>query len=175
MRRINVLPGWLRAHWFLLAATLVVLSDVYLLHQPQGVPPRLLELGLLADLSIVVPGLYIACYWRRGKPALMRAVALAALGFWSASKLLPESGQFLIPSLWPVRTLALAVLLLVELKVMLSVYRSVFGGASREEAARRLTSDAGMPAWAARVAAAEAAFWRAVVMRLQALLKRWRG
>lgn len=159
---------------FLLAAALLIGLDLYALRTPGWASPRLLEIGILLDFAIVLPGLYIACYWRRGKPALMRAVALAALGFWAASKLLPESGQFLIPSLWPVRYLALAVLVLVELKVMLAVYRAVFGGTSREEAARRLQTDAGMPAWAARLAAAEAAFWRAVVVRTKALLSRWR-
>jgi hypothetical protein len=136
--------------------------------------PRLLEVGLLSDLAIVVPGLCIACYWRKGKPAVLRAIALASLGFWSASKLLPESGHFLIQSLWPVRYAALAVLLVVELKVMLAIYRSVFRGASRAEVATRIQSQAGMPAWAAKLAAAEATLWHAAYTKAKAALQRGR-
>ena len=169
---VEAMPGRLKAHWFLLAAALVVGTDLVVLWLPNGAAPRLLEAGLLGDLSLVVPGLYIACYWRRGKAAVMRAVALAALGFWAASKLLPESGQFLIPELWPLRYVALAVLFIIEVKVVLAVYRAAFGGASRQDMANRLQSQAGMPAWAARLAAAEAAFWHAAYRKAKALFQR---
>jgi hypothetical protein len=172
LSRIEALPGWLKANWFLLAAAIVVGTDLAVLQVPNWAPPRLLEVGLLCDLAIVVPGLYIACYWRRGKQAFLRAVAIAALGFWSASKLLPESGHFLIQSLWPVRYFALAVLFLIELKVTFAVYRSVFRGATHQEAVSALQAQAGMPAWAARLAAAEAAFWRSVYTKAKAL-SRW--
>jgi hypothetical protein len=171
--RIESLPSWLKANWFLVAAALVVGSDLVALQVPNWASPRLLEFGLLSDLAIVVPGLYVACYWRKGKQALLRAIALASLGFWSASKLLPESAHFLVQSLWPVRYVALAVLFVVELKVMLAIYRSVFRGASRQEVANSLQSQAGMPAWAASLAAAEAAFWHSAYTKAKAFLQ-WR-
>jgi len=172
MSRIEALPAWLKANWFLVVALLVVGTDLVILQTPNSASPRLLEVGLLCDLAIVVPGLYIARYWRNGKRTFLRAIALASLGFWSVSKLLPESGQFLTQSLWPVRYVALAVLVAIELKVALAIYRSVFRGASRQEAARALQSEAGMPAWAARVAAAEAAIWRTAYIKARALLQR---
>ena len=172
MSRVQSLPIWLKANWFFLAAALVVATDMVALHTPKLSSLRLLEVGLLSDLALVVPGLYLACYWRRGKRAYLRAIALASVGFWCASKLLPESGQFIIHSLWPVRYLALAVILLVEFKVMLAVYRSVLAGASRQEAAASLQAQAGMPAWAAKLAAAEAAFWRSVAHKATAYFRR---
>lgn len=174
MSRVRAIADWIKGNWFIVAASLVVASDIVALRTPNWASPRLLEFGLLSDLAIVVPGLYVACYRRKGKPALLRAVALACLGFWSVSKLLPESGQFLVPTLWPVRYAALAVLALVEIKVMLAMYRSVFGGASRQEAAASLQAQTGMPAWAARLAAAEAAFWRSAGAKVKAVVRRWR-
>ena len=173
MSRARAFPTWLKANWFLVAAALVVASDILALGTQNWASPRLLEIGLLSDLAVVVPGLYIACYWRKGKPTLLRAVALASLGFWSVSKLVPESGQFLIPSLWPVRYAALAVLLVIEVKVMLAMYRSVFGGASRHRVVESLQAQTGMPAWAAKLAAAEAAFWHTAYAKVKALFQ-WR-
>ena len=165
----------LKGNWFFVAAALVLASDVLALQTPDWSSPRLLEIGLLSDLAIVVPGLYIACYWRKGKSAVLRAVALASLGFWSASKLLPESNQFLIPSLWPVRYVTLAVLMVIEFKIMLSMYRSVFGGASRRKVAESLQAQTGMPPWAAKLAAAEAAIWHAAYTKAKAIFRRWRS
>jgi len=166
--------SWIKANWFVAAAVLLVGTDLAVLQLPNGSSPRLLEFGLLSDLCIVLPGLYLACYWRNGKRSVLRAVALASLGFWAASKLLPESGQFLIQQLWPVRYVALAVIVLIELKVMLAVYRAVFSGTSRQEAAEALERQAGMPAWAAKLAAAEAALWSWLYKAAKAALSSWR-
>jgi hypothetical protein len=168
-------PAWLKGNWFFVAAAFVLASDILALQTPNWSSPRLLEIGLLSDLAIVVPGLYIACYWRKGKPAVLRAIALASLGFWSASKLLPEAGQVLIPSLWPVRYAALAVLMVIEFKVLLSMYRSVFGGASRHNVAESLQAQTGMPPWAAKLAAAEAAIWHAAYTKVKAIFRCWRS
>ena len=92
------------------------------------------------------------------------------LGFWASSNLLPASGQFIIPELWPVRYLALAVLLLIEVKIIVAFYRSVFSGASPQDAAKKLQNESGMPAWAAKLAAAEAALWGKVYNMVKALL-----
>jgi hypothetical protein len=165
---------WLKANWFFLAAALIVATDMVALRTPNWATPRLLEIGLLSDFTLIVPCLYLACYWRRGKRTYLKAVALASLGFWCGSKLLPETGQSIVQALWPVRYIALAVIVLVEFKVMLAVYRAVFAGASRKEAAATLQAQAGMPTWAAKLAVAEAAFWRSVVLKARAVLGRWR-
>jgi len=167
-------PSWLKTNWFVAAAVLLVGTDLAVLQLQKGASPRLLEFGLLSDLCIVLPALYLACYWRNGKRSMLRAIALASLGFWATSKLLPQSDQSLIQQLWPVRYIALAVLALIELKVILAVYRAVFSGASRQEAAATLQRQAGMPAWAAKLAAAEAALWSSLYKAAKAALSSWR-
>lgn len=174
MNQVQAPPSWLKANWFFVVAALVVAVDVMALRTPNWSSPRLLEAGLLSDLALVVPGLYLACYGRRGKRTYLRAVAMASLGFWCASKLLPESGQFIIPSLWPIRYLAIAVLLWIEFKVTFSIYRAVFSGASRQDAAASLQVQAGMPAWAAKLVAAEASFWRSAALKMKSIFRRGR-
>jgi len=166
--------SWIKANWFVAAAALLVVTDLAVVLRPNSASPRLLELGLLSDLCIVLPGLYLACYWRKGKRSVLRAIAFASIGFWASSKLLPESGQFFIQQLWPFRYVALAVIVLIEFKVMLAVYRAVFSGASREEAAATLERQSGMPAWAAKLAAAEASLLSSLHKAAKAILASWR-
>ena len=165
---------WIKSNWFVAVAVLLLGTDLAVLLVPDSASPRLLEIGLLSDLCLILPGLYLACYWRNGKRSVLRAIAIASIGFWVSSKLLPESSQFLIQKLWPVRYIALAVLFLIELKVVLTVYRAVFSGASRQEAAVSLEKQAGLPAWAAKLAAAEAAWWSSIYKAAKAIIASWR-
>jgi len=164
----------MKENWFVAAAVLLLGTDLVVLLLPNSASPRLLEVGLLSDLCIVLPGLYLACYWRKGKRSMFRAIAFASIGFWASSKVLPETGQFLIQQLWPFRYAALAVIVLVEFKVMLAVYRAVISGGSREEAAATLERESGMPAWAAKLAAAEASLWSSLHKAAKAVLASWR-
>lgn len=166
--------SWMKANWFVAAAILLLGTDLAVVLLPNSASPRLLEIGLLSDLCIVLPGLYLACYWRKGKRSVLRAIAIASIGFWAASMLLPENGQFLIQQLWPLKYVALAVIVLIELKVILAVYRAIFAGASREAAASTLERQSGMPAWAAKLAAAEASLWAKLYKTAKAILASWR-
>ena len=170
MNKVSSAAIWIKANWFFLVAASLVATDATIMQLRIGAPPRLLEYALLADFCIVLPGIYLSCYWRKGKRSVLRALALASLGFWASSHLLPASGQFIIPELWPVRYLALAALLLIEVKIIVAFYRSVFSGASPQDAAKRLQNESGMPAWAAKLAAAEAALWGKVYNMVKALL-----
>lgn len=165
--------SWIKANWFVVAAVLLVATDLAVLQLSDRITPRLREFGLLFDLCVILPTLYLACYWRNGRPSVLRAIAMASLGFWAASKVLPGSGQFLIPQLWPAKYIALAVLALIELKVMLAVYRAVFSGATRQEATALLRRE-GMPAWVAKLAAAEAALWSALYRGARAIFASFR-
>jgi hypothetical protein len=153
---------WLKANWFFLAAAFVVLGDFSAMHHIAASRPRLLEAALLGDFVVVLPCLYGVCYRSRGKKAWVRALALACLGIWAVSKLLPQDAQPLVVHLGPFRYLGMAVLALLEAQVVLAVYRAVFRGASVEQAAKTLQEKTDMPAWVARLAALEAAFWRRV-------------
>ena len=50
---------------------------------------RLVEAGLLFDLIVLLPCLYFLCYRRRGRGVGIRAIGLACLGVWVATKLIP--------------------------------------------------------------------------------------
>jgi hypothetical protein len=151
-------PSWIKANWFAAAIVPLLAADLAVLLLPNSASPRLLEVGLLSDLCIVLPGLYLACYWRKGKRSVFRAIALASIGFWVSSKLLPESSQFLVQRLWPFRYVALAVIVSIEFKVMLGVYRAVFSGMAGKRLLQRLSNiQACRPG--CQIAAVEASLW----------------
>lgn len=171
---MHALPAqnWLRINWFIPAACAVLAVDLFVLNIKNGASPRLLEAGLLGDLAIIIPCLYLACCWHNGKRAFIRTFAMASLGFWLASKLLPVPGHFIINSLSPLRYVALAVLFAIEVKVVLVMYKAIFSGASRQEAQAALQAQADMPLWVAKLMASEAAFWRAIYLRLAKLFRK---
>lgn len=153
--------AWLRSNWFFLAAAFVVLGDLNA--RSFIASARLLEATLLGDLAVVVPGLYFACYRRNGKKAVIRSLALVCLGIWAAAKLVPPESQHYISYLWPFRYAGMAALVILEAKVLFAAYRSVFKGATVEQATAELQEKTEMPAWVARLAALEANFWRRVI------------
>jgi hypothetical protein len=166
----------LRQHWFWLVALAMLATDTTVihlsLHSSSSASPQFIEAGLLCDLALVLPCLYLVCYRREGKRAIVRSIALASVGVWAASKLLPETGHFLIKDLYPVRYAALAVIAVIELKMVVAAYKAykaVFQGASRQASEAQLAK-AGMPPWAAKLAAAEAAFWHRVYSKVKGLL-----
>ncbi|CAN5825342.1 hypothetical protein BH11PSE8_BH11PSE8_35000 [soil metagenome] len=154
---------WAKGNWFFIAAALLVLCDLSAMSHVAASSPKLLEAAILADFAVVVPCLYLICYRRKGKKALFRAVWLACLGIWAASKLIPAETQHWVTYLWPLRYAGLAALFLLEAKVLMTVYRALFGGATVEQASAVLQERADMPAWLARWVVLEAAFWRRVV------------
>ncbi|MDT9001087.1 hypothetical protein RQP53_17545 [Paucibacter sp. APW11] len=161
----------LRKHWFLLLAPLIVAVDCHVGLSSRGAVDRLIEAGLLFDLAAVVPGLYWLCYRRRGRPALVRAVALACLGVWVALQLVPEPERDLLNYAAPLRYLGLAALFWFELALGLAVYRSIFKGASTEQALAQAPKD--LPPWVAKLMALEAGLWRRAWSVIKRLL-RWR-
>ena len=150
-----------RAHWFFLAATIVVLSDFALASLDDWSSPALLEAGILFDLSIVIPALYLWCYRSLGKAAVLRAVALSCLGIWVAGHFVPSEHHNILSTVGFVRYVGLSVLLVIELKLVIMIFRTVFRR-DQEAGPTVLTAakDAGMPEWAARLLAWEASLWR---------------
>lgn len=78
------LPPWLRAHWFLFAAALIVAGNWLALPSLRAGLPRLAESAALFDLAVLLPVLYWLCYRHRRKDAGFRALALSCLGIWMA-------------------------------------------------------------------------------------------
>lgn len=168
---MNTTP--LRQHWFFVVAPLIIGLDVLLALEARGEIDRLMEAGLLFDLVIAVPCAYWFCYRHRGRSALTRAAALACLGVWGALKLVPEDERELLVIVEPLRYLGLGALAVLEVVVMVGIYRKLFGGKSVEQVAAAAPQD--MPAWVIRLMALEAAFWRRVWHAIRRLARRDRS
>ncbi|QSX40074.1 hypothetical protein [Shewanella cyperi] len=151
----------LRAHWFIPAAIAVATADISAVSLDNWSNPALLEVCLILDLSVVMPALYLWCYRTRGKAAMLRALSLSCLGMWVSGHVVPSEYHHILSSVGFVRYIGLAVLLAIELKLALVIYRSVFSK-DQDDAPAALTAakDAGMPDWAARLIAWEASLWR---------------
>jgi hypothetical protein len=167
------LPPWVRAHWFYLAAALVLVSDILIANFEDGPKYRLLEMGVMLDQIVIMPLLYWFCYRVRGKQVMVRTLAIACLGFWIAGKIVPLEQQSLLIELAPLRYVGLGVLVLIELKLMVMLYRAFFTSEKSSEAiAAKLVADAGMPPWAAKLMAWEARFWKRVWNAVKRLLRK---
>lgn len=155
------IKGSLRVHWFVLAALAIAAADLSLTVLDDWSNPGLLEAGILFDLAIVIPALYLWCYRSRGRTAILRAIALSCLGIWVAGHLVPDEHHRVLSIVGVFRYIGLAVLVVIELKLLAMFFRAVFrregeAGPSVLAAAK----DADLPDWAARLMAWEASMWR---------------
>jgi hypothetical protein len=166
------LPPWLRAHWFFFAAALIVAGNWFALPGVRADLPRLAEPAALFDLAVLLPALYWLSYRHRRKDAVLRALALSCLAIWAVSKMIPHSEQQLLIYLTPLRYVGLAVLVAIEIKIFLALYRTVFSGATRDAAAAQIQSQADLPPWLSRLFVAEAVFWRRVWLFVERLFRR---
>ena len=149
----------LRANWFLLIAPLLIGVDAFLALRYRENIDLVFEGGLLFDLAVLMPFLYWFCYRQKGKKAVFKALGLACLGVWIAAKLVPEANQILLNFIWPVRYVGLAVLTLIEIAVIVQLYKVVFKGGTQKDVASHIQSSLDVPPWAARLAAIEVMFW----------------
>lgn len=150
-----------RAHWFVLAAAVVLIGDIALASLDSWSDPQLLEMGILFDLSVVVPALYLWCYRSRGKAAIVRAIALSCLGIWVAGHVVPNEHHQVLSTVGFIRYVGLAVLVAIELKLAAMIFRAAFRRDNDAAPTVLATAkDAGMPEWAARLMAWEASLWR---------------
>jgi hypothetical protein len=120
-----------------------------------------LELALLFDVLATIPVLFALCYAHvmpLGRLAI-RIVALQCLGIWVAAKILPIESQVILLELRWLRNLGLAVLFVIELRLAIALLRLVFRAETKEADLQEL----GMPPLMAKLALAEARFWRWVV------------
>jgi hypothetical protein len=119
------------------------------------------EAALLADLCLTAPALYALCYGRRQplRTTLIRALAIACAGVWLASVLIPAAEQSLLPQLAPLRWIGLAVVTLLELRLLVAAVRIAFSG---HGTARQVAEATDAPMWVARLMLWEARLWRGV-------------
>ena len=150
----------LRVHWFFVAAAIALLINSTTVYLDQWSSPQLLEAGLLFDFAILLPLLYLICYRSEGKRSVVRAIALACLGIWALGHVVPEGNQSLLHNLQFVRYVGLGVLILLQVKLIVAIFRAVSGvsaGADRE--ASKLADETATPPWVRKLLAWEAAIW----------------
>ena len=152
------LAGWARRNWFLPLLALLVAIEWAFARTIDWPRDGAAEAVILFDMCLFVPFLYVLCYRRRIalKPLLVRAMALACLGLYFASHLIPAQSQHLVAGLGWARMLGWAALALVELWVVAKVVRLVFGGTATEAD----VVAQGAPLWIARLMLIEARFWK---------------
>lgn len=155
------LGGWARRNWFVPLLALLIAIEFAFARTTDWSRDGVAEAAILFDMCLFVPALYALCYRRRLalRPLLIRTFALALLGIYIATTLVPPGAQVLIADLAWARTAGWVVLALIELWVMIAVVKLVFGGgATAEQVAER----SGAPAWVARLMLLEARFWKAL-------------
>lgn len=163
----------LTSHWFFLAALAVVAADLAVTLLDDWTNPRVLEAGVLFDLSVVIPAMYLWCYRSRGKAAVVRAIALSCLGIWVAGHVVPNEHHQILSTVGFARYIGLAVLIAIEIKLVVMILRATFRRDSEPSTAVLATAkDAGMPEWAARLMAWEASLWRKAWDAIRRLVSR---
>ena len=148
----------LKENWFWPVA-LVLLGAVWSLSA--NLPPQDLsgwEVAVLFDFLITLPLLFTLCYRRKltRKNLIIRILALQCLGIWLATKIVPVESQILLPQLSWLRYAGLAVLMLIELRIMVVLFKTVF----KADTTSKQLEEIGMPAFLAKLALLEARFWR---------------
>ncbi len=148
----------LKDNWFWPAA-LVLMAAAWLFSR--NLPSQELggwEVAVMFDVLVTLPLLFAFCY--RGRLArntlIIRILALQCLGIWVATKIVPIESQTLLPQLSWLRYAGLAVLMLIELRVMVVLLKTVF----KVDATSKQLEEIGVPSFLAKMMLMEARFWR---------------
>jgi hypothetical protein len=159
--------NWLKENWVLVAVPVLLLVEWLVVRDVGGEMGRFLEAVVLFDLCVFMPLLYVLCYRNKvpRSQLVLRAVALACLGIYVATYLVPEPIQAILPELGVLRMVGLAVLMLIELRLLIAAIRIVWG---RDGSVEQVQAASGAPHWMARLMVVEARFWR----RLWRLIRR---
>lgn len=152
---------WLIDNWFLVLVPILLLVS-YLFNRSFNWTGRGVEAEAVTvfDWCVSVPFLYYLCY-RKTLPVrqmLVRLAALACLGVWIAGRMVPEASQVVLPELGWARWVGLAVLALIELRLLVAVLRLAFSGSAQTQDLEK----EGVPPLLARLMLLEARFWRAL-------------
>jgi hypothetical protein len=148
----------LKANWFWLVA---LSSGVIVWLLTNTLPPQDLgywELAVLCDVLVTLPLLFALCYRRTltSKNLTIRIIALQCLGIWLATKLVPIESQMVLPQLAWLRYAGLAVLVLIEVRIMVALFKILFN----PDTGSKQLEDVGMPPFLAKLALLEVRFWR---------------
>ncbi len=148
----------LKEHWFWpLALALVAVAWALAARLPSQDLAGW-EVAVLFDAFITLPLLYLICYRKKLTRNAMigRIIALQCLGIWAATKIVPVDQQVWLLQLSWLRYCGLAVLVFIELRLIVALFRIVF----KPETTSQQLEDVGMPPFLANLALLEARFWR---------------
>jgi hypothetical protein len=156
------LARWSASNWFVVVAPLLALVAMLVVRsagwQTEGAS---LEAALIFDACVTIPALYALCYGRSQplRRVALRMLGLACLGIYLLGWVVPVAEQSLLPSFGWARTAGLAVLILIELRLMVAAVKLMFrSGAS----AQQLSQETGAPPLIAKLMMLEARMWKAV-------------
>ena len=148
----------LKENWFW-PVTLVLMGAAWSLSA--NLPPQDLdgwEVAVLFDVLITLPLLFALCYSGKltRKNLIIRILTLQCLGIWLATKIVPVESQILLPQLSWLRYAGLAVLVLVELRIMVVQFKTVV----KADTTSKQLEEIGMAPFLAKLALLKAHFWR---------------
>lgn len=117
-----------------------------------------LEIAVIVDVMVTMPVLFALCYRAKlnWQMLAIRILALQCLGIWLATKILPVETQTILPQLSWLRYLGLAVLVVIEIRVVVALFRIVF----KVDTGSKQLEKIGMPPLLAKLLLLEVRFWR---------------
>ena len=93
------------------------------------------------------------------KARMLRCLAIAGIGLFAASMIVPEANQFVIGELSALRSFLLVFILAFEGWIFWKIINAVY---RKDADAKQLEQDFAMPEWMAKLMVLEARFWKSV-------------
>jgi len=153
----------LRNHWFWPLAFAICTINALVIFLDGWQAPQIKEIGVLFDLAVIIPVLYLMCYWRNGKKVLIKATALACLGIWMAGHIVPNEHHAILNEVGLLRYIGLAVLVVIQVRIGIEIFRLAFSSKTDIEsnsAVKQKAEEEGIPLWVANLMAWESRMWR---------------
>jgi len=162
-------------HWFWPLAFAISAVNALVLLLDGWQSPQIKEFGVLFDLAVLIPVLYLTCYWKNGKKALVKATAFACLGIWAAGQIVPNEHHAILNEVGFLRYIGLAVLIAIQVRIGIEIFRLAFRSKSHTEsdsAVKRKAQEEGIPPWVANLIAWESRMWRKAWIIIRRLSRR---
>lgn len=153
----------LRNHWFWPLAFAICAINAIVIFIDGWQAPQIKEIGVLFDLAVLIPALYLMCYWTNGKKVLIKATALACLGIWVAGHIVPNEHHSILNEVGLLRYIGLAVLIIMQVRIGIEIFRLAFSSKTDTEsdsAVKQKAEEEGIPPWIANLMAWESRIWR---------------
>ena len=160
---ISSRKGKFKNNWFWPAGLAVCLVNALVLLLDGWQSPQIKEAGVLFDFAVLIPALYLICYWKIGKKAVVNTIAFACLGIWVAGHIVPSEHHAILNEVGFLRYIGLAVLVAIEVRIGVEIFRLAFRSknhAESDSAVKRKAEEEGIPPWVANIMAWESRMWR---------------